>query len=375
MPTLHLTDLSVRALKGAVGNQTYWDSTLPAFGVRVGKRTKTWTVIRGRLRERVTIGHYPAMSLTDARKEAKKLLSADETPKTVRKTFLEAKTEFLEQHYVGKGANTKYQVTRCLARHCKSLEALQLVAIDDDNLATVLGKLDDRKSEQLHLFRYLRTFFRWCTRPPRRYLEHSPMEGYAGGQDRRRSRILSDEEIVAVWKAVTGPQEAAVKLMLLWGLRRGETCLLRRSWSFGGVLTIPGWEDDTRVTKNGRTHVVPINPVAETTIPVHNHEYIFPGRRGGHITPRGLSLVVGEVQTRSETSGWTTHDLRRTFRSLAARCGVSKDIAELLMNHTPETLEDIYDQYTYVEEKRAALLKVETLLVALLIEPETVSSP
>ena len=100
MPSLYLTDLSVRALKGSDKYVTYWDTTTPAFGIRVGKRSKTWTVMRGRNRERVSIGSYGDLSLADARKEAMRLLSevtASPTPKPVQKTLKEARSEFLTQ--------------------------------------------------------------------------------------------------------------------------------------------------------------------------------------------------------------------------------------------------------------------------------------
>lgn len=365
---MRLTDLSVRALRGSDTYTTYFDDTLPGFGVRVGKRTKTWLVVRGKTRERLTIGRYPDMALTDARKEAKKLLANDNEPRPIRRTFREARDEFLETHYADKGENTKYQVRRSLTRHCTTLEPQQLADIDDQALKAVLDKLAATPSEQLHLFRYLRTFFRWCVRSPRRYLKHSPMEGYEPpGQDRRKTRILSDDEIIAVWNACQGRSDAAVRLMLLWGTRRTETTLLERSWSYQGVLTIPGFKDDQRITKNGRSHAIPICPLAAHVYPNHNHEYLFPGRWDeGHLTPRGLSEVVEGVQQRSGTSGWTPHDLRRTFRSLAARVGVPRDIAEILMNHTPAALDDIYDRHSYLPQKREALLKIEAALVWLL---------
>lgn len=37
MPSLNLTELSVRALKGSDSYITYWDTGTPGFGVRVGK--------------------------------------------------------------------------------------------------------------------------------------------------------------------------------------------------------------------------------------------------------------------------------------------------------------------------------------------------
>jgi len=364
MPVVHLTDVSVRGLKGGDRPIRYMCKNTRGFGIRVGKHTKTWVCMRGRTRDLVTIGKYPDLSLAEARAEAKKLLANDNEPRPVRRTFRETRDEFLAGHYEGKGANTKYQVTRALTKHCTTLEAMQLADIDDQHLSRVLDKLADRPSEQLHLFRYLRTFFRWCLRPPRRYLKHSPMEGYeAPARDKRKTRILSDEEIQAVWYACTERSDAAVRLMLLWGTRRGETAMLEQSWAFQGVMTIPGTH-----TKNGRSHSLPIGPLAAHVLPQHNHRHVFPGRWGqGHLTPRGLSLVVESVQKRSGTSGWSPHDLRRTFRSLCGRVGVSRDMAEMLMNHAPKALDDIYDQYSYIDEKRAALLRIEAALVWLLI--------
>ncbi len=70
MPTLHLTDLSVRAIRPSDRYVTYWSDTTPGFGIRIGKHSRTWTVMRGRTRERVSIGRYPNLSLSEARKEA-----------------------------------------------------------------------------------------------------------------------------------------------------------------------------------------------------------------------------------------------------------------------------------------------------------------
>jgi len=60
MPRLHLTDLVVQRL-GTPG--IYYDTKKPAFGIRVGKSRKAWVITRGTDRQRITVGHYPAMSL------------------------------------------------------------------------------------------------------------------------------------------------------------------------------------------------------------------------------------------------------------------------------------------------------------------------
>src|SRR5690348_5500625 len=91
MPSTHLTDIVVQRLKNP---GTYFDATTPAFGLRVGKNRKTWIVMRGKERLRTRIGHYPAMSLADARKEAKKLLSEAPLDAKARTTFSAAYTTY-----------------------------------------------------------------------------------------------------------------------------------------------------------------------------------------------------------------------------------------------------------------------------------------
>lgn len=56
---MRLTEISVRALKGSDTYVTYFDDTLPGFGVRVGKRSRTFIVLRGKQRQRVSFGKWP----------------------------------------------------------------------------------------------------------------------------------------------------------------------------------------------------------------------------------------------------------------------------------------------------------------------------
>ncbi|MCZ6608217.1 MAG: Arm DNA-binding domain-containing protein [Alphaproteobacteria bacterium] len=60
----------------------FWDTALPGFGFRlIDKGRKSWVLIyrtRGRQR-RFTIGRYPALTLAEAREEARTALHAIET--------------------------------------------------------------------------------------------------------------------------------------------------------------------------------------------------------------------------------------------------------------------------------------------------------
>src|SRR5580693_589337 len=94
-----LTDIAVRNLKPPErGQVTLTDDSLPGFGLRVSQGgTKSFVLVHGKTRERVTIGQYPAISLADARSEAKRFLAKRTLGKARPKSIAwdEAKTLFL----------------------------------------------------------------------------------------------------------------------------------------------------------------------------------------------------------------------------------------------------------------------------------------
>jgi hypothetical protein len=95
MSVAHLTDITVRALKTP---GSYFDEIMPAFGIRVGKHRKTWIVVRGPERIRTRIGHYPALSLADARKQALVLLGSPLEKKAGVRNFADALQNFFDIH-------------------------------------------------------------------------------------------------------------------------------------------------------------------------------------------------------------------------------------------------------------------------------------
>jgi integrase len=367
---MHFTDLSVRALKPAP-SKYHWDDSTPGFGLWVGKRRKTWVVMRGADRKRVTVGRYPDLPLSTARVEAKRLLLQAPEPKELKILFREARAVFLAENYRDASGRTLSEASRHLNKHFKKLEAFGLSEIGDQDIKKSLDKLSDTPSEQLHAYRFLRTFFRWCTRAPRRFIKHSPMDGYEPpGKDKKGTRILTDKELVAVWKAADSPPYCVVRLLILWGTRSGETRALRRLWASAGypsnqdwAMTIPG-----AFTKNGRDHAIPILPMAQAVLDgCPAGPYYFPSRWGdSHLSDGAWSKIKREVQKKSGTKNWQLRDLRRTFRSTMARLKVPRDLCEVLINHAPPVLDEIYDRYDRQEEKREALQRYETWLHALL---------
>ena len=63
----------------------------------------------------------------------------------------------------------------------------------------------------------------------------------------------------------------------------------------------------------------------------------------------------------------TNRDLRRTWKTLAGKAGISKEIRDRIQNHA---LQDVssksYDRWTYMPEKRAAMETWDAFVRALL---------
>ena len=197
MPVTHLTDLVVSRLKTP---GSYFDEATPAFGIRVGKNRKTWIIMRGVQRQRVRVGHYPAMSLADARKEAKKLL-IEEPTKNSNMTFTAA-CDLYKEAIKDKKARTQRDYKRILDKYLVlKLGKKKLSEITYEDVTGIADKL--KVSEKSHCLAVARTFLRWCVKPPRRYIPHSPLEGVVVAAGKGRKRTLKPDELKKVWDAAT----------------------------------------------------------------------------------------------------------------------------------------------------------------------------
>src|SRR4051812_11178779 len=81
MPKITLNEAAARnaVLPSGKRQIVYWSNATPGFGLLVGAKSKAWVVQRdlpGGQTRRVTLGQYPEMSLTQAKKAATTKLAA-----------------------------------------------------------------------------------------------------------------------------------------------------------------------------------------------------------------------------------------------------------------------------------------------------------
>ncbi|WP_198046056.1 tyrosine-type recombinase/integrase [Novosphingobium aquimarinum] len=190
--------------------------------------------------------------------------------------------------------------------------------------------------------------------------------------ERKRKRILTDEEIRIFWQACETLETfgAFCQLLLLTLQRREKLRLMHRDYvTSDGLWTIPTEDREKgnaeHVRLSGMAMQIVRNQPTTATKP-----YIFQGRLDGPIN--GFTDDKAELDAKMEEIAghpiphWVLHDLRRTGKTLMIRAGVSPHVSERVLGHVIPGVEGVYDQHDYLAEKTAALRKLATLVARIL---------
>ena len=181
----------------------------------------------------------------------------------------------------------------------------------------------------------LNRFFGYCLDVE--LVSASPMVGIKSEPEEKRDRVLSMEELHALWSAsdkVGWPWGPIVKLLMLTGQRLSEITDMR--WSEINLktrtLSLPG----TR-TKNGMPHEVPLSSLAMsviTDLPRIGELVFLPHPAASLSSTHGKDkLNKALAKAKTPIVNWRPHDLRRSFVTHLNKCGVLPHVVEDAVNH------------------------------------------
>jgi integrase len=324
--------------------------------------SKSWAVryrLGGRSRKH-TIGPYPAFDLKHARDAAGKVLRAV------------AEGHSPQHRDVN---NVAGAVERFLARHCKYYrpgprkEAERLLRLyivgplggrrlDTVTRADIRAVLDGITAPVVanRVHSITRTLFNWAVEGD--LLASSPVAGIkAPHPQRSRDRVLTDDELRAVWRAADKldyPFGPIVRMLILTGQRRSEVAKITRSEIVGDLWTLP-----RERVKNDRRHEVPLSRQARAlleSLPRIGDEFVF--TLNGKTPYARFHWGKGRLDKMVGIEPWTLHDLRRTAASGMARLHINLVVIEKVLNHVSGSLAGIvgvYQRHEFAEEKRVAL--------------------
>ena len=163
----------------------------------------------------------------------------------------------------------------------------------------------------------------------------NPAHGVETARGEAKDRMLSADELRALGETLGASEAAmpmptaALRLIALTGLRREEACGLR--WS---EIDMPGGCLRLETTKTGRS-TRPIGKPARDllqSLPRLSDEWVFPNHGGS-----GRAELKASIAALFDAAGLKdarSHDLRRTFGSIAADEGYGDATVAELLGHS-----------------------------------------
>lgn len=234
-----------------------------------------------------------------------------------------------------------------------------------------------------HVRCYIHAAFSWGMKSdndyrnasPRRFrIPFNPATGIPTEPKVLGTRWLSEDEFVQLYRwlecpdtPVTPSYLRAVQLLMLTGQRVEEIARLH----------VDQWEAKEKIidwskTKNLQPHAVPVPSLAAElieSITPNEFGWYFPSAKDPSrpVSHGTLYSFVWRQRDRGVIPHATNRDLRRTFKTLAGKAGVPKEIRDRLQNHA---LQDVsskhYDRWNYMAEKRAGMAKWDKFVRAML---------
>jgi integrase len=365
-----------------------FDDELPGFGIRKFSKGHASYFVKynvGSQQRRKTLGKVVRGNLKAMRLEASSILAKARLGTDVvavakvaaaknTATLGELVPKYLAAREHELRPRSHSEATRYLERAWQPLHALPIDAITRQN---VVGIVDDveQASGRVSADRArvtLSGLFGWAI--DRGYLDTNPtMNVRARAQGSARERVLSEAELLEVWKAceASGEFGAIVRLLTLTGQRRAEIGDL--AWSEIDLdkrqIELP-----ERRTKNGRPHVVPLSDEAVAILESVPHgvgrDLVFgrgAGGFGGWSKSKAeldAAIAGARAKTAHKAQGkpmepWVLHDLRRSFVTHVSERGIAQPhVVEAIVNHISGTkagVAGVYNRASYLVEKRQAL--------------------
>ena len=356
--------------KGQVEGMVF-DDAMPGLALRIragGSRAWIYQYKVSRRNRRVTIGNAGVISLAKARKTAADLhaqvrLGADPAGKKAEDrvragdTMAAALAAYLPYQQARLKPLSLLQIKRHLLKHCKPLHLLQLTRIDRRTVSARMTAIAAKSGpvESNRVRSSLAAFFAWCVREG--WVDANPAAGGSRSPERSRDRVLSDDELKAIWTATADSRDysAIARLLMLTAQRRDEIGGLKWSEVDSDRIVLPAGR-----TKNAREHVVPLAPAARAILDArphhHGRDFVF-GRVNG-FSAWSVSKAALDEQLGNTVGAWTHHDLRRTAATKMAEMGIAPHIIEACLNHVSghkAGVAGIYNRADYAEQKRHAL--------------------
>jgi len=378
------TKPTIRSMQCPSGQaeKLFWDAACRGFGLRAlqsGRRSWVFQYRdeHGRTR-RVALGDVSAVSLEDARDAARRTAASvahGSNPSVERKqkrtagTVLEVIEAYLPYAKGRQRPRTYKETERHLKRHTAPLHHDRAETVRRRDIATLLERIAERSGPIAanRVRAALSAMWTWGLRTGLIEADSNPVSFTIRNPERTRERVLSDDEVKAIWDATSDDSDYSriVRLCLLTGSRREEIGGLR--WDEVHADKIAFGPD--RMKGKAAHEIAMLSMISATLLsrPDTAERCVFRKRGTGY---SGFSDGKEKLDAKLRLAGvqmppWGLHDLRRTFSTRLHDAGVEPIVIEALLAHKQQGVAAVYNRASFREAKRAALTRWHDILAGI----------
>jgi integrase len=387
----NFTDTYIKSLKPRTTRYEEYEGG--GFGIRVTpKGIKTW-IYRYKIHEKtdkLTLGHYPAMSLANAKKQFIELSELRRDGKTPKEIIQQAKAQESNTvkklvtgwytNYILKERKQPQQIKQLIdADIIPLLGTVELANLSPSLVTTALDTIVKRGSP-VHankVLAALKQAFSYgvrrgaMTENPATLLQARDI----GGIEKPRDRHLSIDEIKTLllfldnaMNRMSIQTKNAIKIILYTGVRTGELRLA--TWDEidyeNSLWTIP--KENTKQGEIMHIHLAdPVKVMFRELQSASQSNYVLSVTDNGPLSPKALPRAINRIQERVGIEHWTAHDLRRSFcTQLSQSLCIDPVVIEKCLGHKMPKIMATYNKNEMIPQRKDALTRWSQYLERLL---------
>jgi integrase len=373
LPAKKLTHRTVETVDPEGDRIMLPDALVPGLQYRATRKGQGTFLLKHKVdgkHRRITLGKFPKMGVSEARKAAMSVKGGDVPEPTLTPTASDELSDHtfagvVEQYlqaYAEPRQKTAHETRRVLETYAvPELGRMRIEDIGKGDITRLLHRVAAKNggTQSNRLYAHLRSVLGWAFDAD--LIQSIPMPRKKPALGRKRHRALKDDELSKIIKAVDAfgwPHGLFYRTLILTGARLREVAQMR--WSDLDLGENPVWTISAADYKTGEGQRFPLSSAAAATLRdasaiTGDGKHVFTTFHRGDLPIGGFGKPKRQINDMSGVTDWVNHDLRRTMRTWMGRQrDINVAVAERCLGHKRTGIEGVYNHADLEDQMREA---------------------